>query len=120
MTVKFWLTLMAEGNFPGSPEKDTIEIDQDDHDMLWEKYILPRAVAEGWANKDIVGMKARLYRAELSAAKQLIVNNHELDADDLANKLIINYAKEHYTECFSEVVATNMREMSMLQSDGNI
>ncbi len=42
------LTLGQSGDFPGAPDKDTVEISNDQYDELWAKFIRPKAVKEGW------------------------------------------------------------------------
>ena len=42
------LTLGQSGDFPGAPDKDTVEISEDQYDELWAKFIRPKAVKEGW------------------------------------------------------------------------
>ena len=42
------LTLGQSGDFPGAPDKDTVEISEDQYDELWAKFIRPKAVREGW------------------------------------------------------------------------
>lgn len=49
--MKFSLSLIMEGTFPGAPERDTIEISEADYDELWERFIKPKAIKEGWAGE---------------------------------------------------------------------
>ena len=42
------LTLGQSGDFPGAPDKDTVEISEVEYDELWAKFIRPKAVKEGW------------------------------------------------------------------------
>ena len=42
------LTLGQSGDFPGAPDKDTVEISEDQYDELWAKFVRPNAVKEGW------------------------------------------------------------------------
>ena len=48
--MKFSLTLtMGEsGDFPGAPDKDTVEISEAQYDGLWAKFVRPKAIEEGW------------------------------------------------------------------------
>ena len=45
------LTLVLEGHFPGSPERDSVDLALDEYDELWQTYIRPKAIKEGWCGE---------------------------------------------------------------------
>lgn len=49
--MKFVLTLTMEGEFPGAPERDSIEISEAQYDGLWALFIAKKAFEEGWCEE---------------------------------------------------------------------
>ncbi len=69
--MKHFLTLTLEGHFPGAPEKDTVEISEEDYDRLWQQYIKPKAVKEGWSGSDQELTTSRFYKAKREACRRV-------------------------------------------------
>ena len=49
--MKFSLSLIMEGAFPGAPDRDTIEISEADYDELWARFVKSKATKKGWVGE---------------------------------------------------------------------
>ena len=65
------LTLVLEGHFPGSPERDSVELALDEYDELWHTWIKPRAIKEGWCGETPIQEAERKRDNVLKQAKEL-------------------------------------------------
>jgi hypothetical protein len=71
--MKAKLTLHLEGEFPGSPEKDSVNINLEEYDALWDLWIKPKAISEGWCGltpRD----KAELKQREASKQSEELIS----------------------------------------------
>ena len=51
MSLDYFLILKMDGAFPGAPELDTVTLTEPEYDELWDRFIKPKAIAEGWVGQ---------------------------------------------------------------------
>jgi hypothetical protein len=70
--MKAKLTLTLEGRFPGSPEKDSMDISLEEYDKLWQTWIKPKAIKEGRVGELPTRVAERKQKDALKQSKELI------------------------------------------------